>query len=381
LSEENRSGRFFERHPKKTLIIVSIAVFLGLDILIANTLEAVGIYDPPRKVQAGYRTRHPVYHHSLVPNTSSFETLWGYLEYRLYTNSLGFVDNVARHVELVAPGRRLILIGDSFTEGVGMSYADSFSGIVDKALAERGVEVLNAGVSSYSPIIYLRKIEHLIERGLTFDHLVVFIDISDIYDEVRRYKFDDQRNVVDRSPDGFGKRLRDWMSDNTIFYAYLRVWTRYLREDTKLDLLAGFAIDNSKARWTLEERPFELWGRAGLESAATHMDSLYRLSREQGFGLSIAVYPWPDQIWNADLDSRQVVFWQAWAKERDIPFINYFPLFIGDELDRDEVLKNYFIRGDFHWNEAGHALIAEGLLQHLDVVMLRSDGLRLPSAP
>lgn len=56
--------------------------------------------------------------------------------------------------------------------------------------------MLNAAVSSYSPIIYWRKIQHLIEdRKLDFDALFVFLDLSDPQDETF-YKLDSIGAVV-----------------------------------------------------------------------------------------------------------------------------------------------------------------------------------------
>ena len=57
-------------------------------------------------------------------------------------------------------------------------------GIIDKELKNENIEVLNAGVGSYHPSIYFDKISYLINNiNLEFDELVVFIDISDAYDE------------------------------------------------------------------------------------------------------------------------------------------------------------------------------------------------------
>ena len=51
-------------------------------------------------------------------------------------------------------------------------------------LEDDGVEVFNAGVVSYQPAIYWRKIRHLLQTvKFRFDEAVVFIDISDIFEE------------------------------------------------------------------------------------------------------------------------------------------------------------------------------------------------------
>ena len=61
-------------------------------------------------------------------------------------------------------------------------------GLIDNALKKK-YSVLNAGVSSYSPIIYWKKVEDLINiTRLEFDELIVYLDISDIQDEASVYK-------------------------------------------------------------------------------------------------------------------------------------------------------------------------------------------------
>ena len=62
-------------------------------------------------------------------------------------------------------------------------------------------------------------------------------------------------------------------------------------------------------------------------------------------------------------------FWSEWAEERKVSFINFFPNFIAESSERENIISKYFIEGDYHWNEVGHQLIAEGLLQHLDKIL------------
>ena len=45
----------------------------------------------------------------------------------------------------------------------------------------------NLGIVSYSPKIYLSKVNYLIQHGFNFNHVVVFIDISDLYDDTNFY--------------------------------------------------------------------------------------------------------------------------------------------------------------------------------------------------
>jgi hypothetical protein len=81
-------------------------------------------------------------------------------------------------------------------------------------------------------------------------------------------------------------------------------------------------------------------------------------------GLTVAVYPWPDQVLLGDRDSIQAAYWRAWAAENKTGFLDYFPLFVGVGDPRETVRRD-FIAGDIHWNEAGHRVIADLLVQHL----------------
>ena len=47
-------------------------------------------------------------------------------------------------------------LGDSFTEGLGLNYSDTFAGMLSDYSR---YEIINMGVTSYSPIIYWNKIK------------------------------------------------------------------------------------------------------------------------------------------------------------------------------------------------------------------------------
>ena len=263
-----------------------------------------------------------------------------------------------------------MLIGDSFTEGIGVRYEDTFAGLAAAALAPRGIEVLNAGVASFSPIIYLRRVQDLVEDvGLRFDHLVVFIDIGDIQDEVT-YAFDAQGNVVSKE----GRRLREERANRVQgrpFFLRSLALRRFLDRHTILLARLYAAADalltrgpRRAALWTVDAQAFEEYGPEGLEKARAHMDALRELLARHGIGLTVAVYPWPDQVLLGDRDSKQARYWRAWAAEKRAGFIDYFPVFVGVG-DAKETVRRDFIPGDIHWNEAGHRLVAEPLIAHL----------------
>lgn len=380
---------WIERHPGVALTFVLVAVMVTLDIAAGVGFRLVAGYSyfiRPQRIgwteylerERLYRVHNPLYDHDLAPLTSVDNVTWGPLVYRVDTNSLGFKDSRPRTVSLEADRPRVLLIGDSFTEGVGYSYAQTFAGLLDSTLARQGVEVLNAGVASYAPSIYARKIEYLLDDlGLEVDEVVVFIDISDAQDEAGVYRrLADGRIVTQseftgfglpapepaREPGAFGS-LKAALRENTIVLATI------LQAKDRIAAQAGesdsFPVNNDRSLWTIDSTVYEDYGREGVARMEESMTRLHELLGRHEVALTVAVYPWPDQVAAADLDSRQVQIWQRWSEERGVRFVNLFPAFIAGEANADPMvtLRRYYINGDYHWNEAGHRLVARTFLQ------------------
>lgn len=374
---------WFERNPKKTLAFIIIIGFIVLDFGAAAVLKALGLFEPSyttsKILEAHYRKQHPVFHHTLKANIDYDKAEWGRKFYTVHTNSLGFKDSRVREISLANTKKRILFIGDSFTEGVGFEYKDTFIGLLDKELQQNNVEVLNAAATSYSPIIYLRKVEYLLQTvGLKFDRLVVLIDLSDMADEALGYQFDPQRNVVSRStienvgvttqPKKAKLRKEDkpfsakeFFTNNTIILGRSRNLAGYLRNKLRP---WDKSLNRQRGRWTMDEKLYKEYGQQGLSLAKQHMNELKTLLDTHNISLTVAVYPWPDQIYYRDLNSKQVTFWQDWTDKHNANFINLFPTFI-NETDAQDIITRYFINGDIHWNKQGHALMANSLLKQL----------------
>lgn len=141
-----------------------------------------------------FRTRHPIYHHTLKPN---FDGLgyWGSWSYRVCTDGEGFKTQCESRPP-VSKTFDVAFLGDSFTEGVGLPYEQTFVGMVAAQTPE--LKIANLGVVSYSPSIYLAKLKALYAKGYAFKHLIVLIDIGDVYDEANSYDLHDETVVVDK---------------------------------------------------------------------------------------------------------------------------------------------------------------------------------------
>jgi hypothetical protein len=326
--EKHSKTNRFEKCPKATLMLILVPFVFVADLVLTGVYH-IQKYGTVHKYadRRALRESSPVFHHTLKENGQQGGQKWGHLSNPLYTNSLGFKDRRIRQVPLVSSNYRFLFIGDSFTEGVGFEYEKTFVGLVDMALANDHIEVFNAAVTSYSPAIYFKKIEYLLETvGFNFDHLIVFLDISDIEDEEKRYEIRDGRVVglISKS-----LRIKDFVYEYTgliknIWILAAKIQTAFLKdaETLRSPEEQRYGINRRRSLWTINNQVLHEYGHSGLEKSRHHMDLLYQLLRQHNKKMTIAVYPWPDQIVHADLNSRQVIFWEEWAKKHSVSLLH-----------------------------------------------------------
>tara|TARA_B100000315_G_scaffold130026_1_gene119700 strand:- start:872 stop:2050 length:1179 start_codon:yes stop_codon:yes gene_type:complete len=365
-------------------IIIYLFIFIVIDFSIGS------IRNP--KIPGVY---HPYYHHDIKAMFSG-KLRWGN-EYPMYTNSLGFKDRINREISLQSDKYRILFIGDSITEGVGVPYTETFVGVIENRVDLEKVELLNAGVISYSPKLYYLKIKYLLEiLGLKIDEIIVFIDISDIQDELVYESFISKENnkgkAIIRDVDSLLKEnsITYYFFRNTVFCRNCKI-LKYMRGEVKkfynkikslfdninefknldsttivergnnFDFNTIYENDNkSRYSWTDNKAIYNNWGRRGMMLAQTNMKKLTDLCKINGIRLNIVIYPWPYQIQKRDLNGLHVSEWTKFSENNGIKLLNLFPLFINDK-PVDLILANYFIEGDVHWNRLGHKLIANSL--------------------
>lgn len=362
----------FERNPRKTLFFTAVFFILVVDVL------ARVIFNPTEGYS--FRCSNPHYHHDFLPNQNA-ETAWGDRKYRVFTNSLGFRDGSMRDVPLASKNKRILLIGDSFLEGMGVSYENSVAGLLGNSLKGEATEVLNAAAVSYSPKLYFLKTRHLIvQRHLAFDEMYVFLDISDPHDEII-YKYWEPG-----SGSAFASGLRalsNFLQGHFFLYSYFAAKRRLNREKAVSNVFpaegsaeARFWVQDLKEYlrrsepekdrflWPNKQSALDEWGWEGLSLCKRYMTELQKLCDQHGIRLTLVVYPSPYQLTGSNLAGIPVTYWRSFTEERGIGFLNLFQAFIGREPP-ETVYAKYFIQGDTHWNEAGNLLVAETVLKHI----------------
>ena len=368
---------FLINNEKKVIFIIVIIFFFLLDFIITIFLNYFDTSLTCRNRHLNLIAEpHIIFHHGFKKNSIGR----GYGCEKIITNSLGFKDKEIKEIKNKNNIQRILFIGDSFTEGVGLNYEDTFVGIVDNNFQNSKIEILNAGRSSYSPIIHWRKIKFLLDNNITFNHLYIFLDISDPYDEFYSYELDKNLNVISQktntyipNPDSINpkmgiKTLKKIIKNNFTFLFYLSDYIYKSVLKSRYDSKEWYKWTRSKyERWTVEKNLYNKFGDHGIQLMEKYMNKIFYLANKNNFKITVAVYPRPTQIWYEDVDSIQVSFWKKWTEEKNISFINLFPLFVKKNITQAEkykILKKYYLNGDPHFNKLGNILIANEIIKN-----------------
>ncbi len=324
-----------------------------------------------------------VVHHKLPPDSNSE---WKKDEYT-YTqrvNSLGL-----RGHEIQAKKDpttyRILMLGDSFTMGAGVRDEQTFSFLLERSLnseqnnlLNRSVEVLNAGVNSYTPILSFLQLTKLAPQ-LQPNLVILNFDMSDLIQEVA------YRNAAIYGADGNitgvpGRKreikeiLRGWIDQNLyltrLALFFLDDWAQEFNEPTirtavvsahsktLMHTLSGDEVDR-KEQW---ENIFE----------SILKIKNYCENREIRFLLTL--YPWGHQVsdkeWlsgrtryipeDAVVSDKSVHLLEDFASHNNIALLNVFPAFRSYKGE-SSLYYNY----DMHWTPMGHKVMSRQLGQFI----------------
>ena len=351
------------------MVLYCLALFLAFDF-------AYSTFTRGQEQVRSARVYDPIYDHGLAPKFDGYD-IWGEARYRLITDSLGFKDASTRDVPLTSDMRRVLIIGDSFAEAIGLPYERTFAGLLNEAGQSRRdkVEFLDAGVASYSPSIYYKKVKYLLDRGLEFDEVVLLSDSSDVEDEATSYfciDDDPKYHQYCTTPPSVVPQSaikHDFFIDHFVVTNRVRITIKRWIQRQLGNRRASIDNDHNRIGWTTRNpdparyRPLGVDG--GIARSLENMGKLSDLLASRGIPLTIVVYPWAQQIAQNDRDSRQERLWRDFCPGRCKAFIDLFPVFFA-AADRDKNwYEHLYILGDDHFSAAGNRMLYEELAKRL----------------
>jgi len=332
------------------------SAFIAYDVWSGGSLSAA------RAPDLGFGIRSWTVHHALRP---------GYASPNVNTNSMG---QRSPEVAIPKPPRtiRVLLLGDSFTFGLRALDKDLFARRIEERLQEKfapmAVEVVNAGVLSYCPLLEYLQYRHQLQI-LEPDLVILNFDMSDVQDHLA-YSRD-----LRASPDGVPlfvtepslRRQVPSAMPKLLLFEWLgrRIQGIRGRVQSTLEGVA-FVRDQDRYLWALDGGP-EMDAEA--KSTMAPIANLAALLRHFEIPLVLATYPQPWQV-SADatplppirgqygigyntvhLNDRPFRKLAAFAAEQQLPFVDATP-----DFRRDAKPASLFLSNDFHFSPAGHTL-------------------------
>jgi hypothetical protein len=320
---------------------------------------------------------------------------YGSLKYKVKTDPFGF--RINENTDNQNPGElraSVIFLGDSFTYGINGPWNDIFVGQYAKNTKK---QVINAGVSSYSPTAYLYQYKKALNLDLlSKGHSVVIgVDISDVQDEaaywtdgpshpVKQIWRNSLNSDKNSKPINSGSSATRYLVKFKEFFPVTTLSLQYLRA-----LFSGPSYDQivlAQSSYTRsgfthmdwndlnKTSPFEgdggykpLGVEAGLSRLDRKIEEINKLAKVENARVYLLIYPWPAQIMYKDKYSWGLHIEKLCKKIKCSGVIDLI-----DELRQEANFRkknwysDWYVYGDIHFNSAGNEIIAKKLSQMVD---------------
>jgi hypothetical protein len=358
--------------------ILFLAGISALDILLGYIfLPFIDVHFSP------VRVLHPYFNHGFNQLAEGVE-VYGPLKPLYHINSLGMKDFKCREVPLKTTKHRILFIGDSFTEGIGYPYDSIFCGYLQSKVDSSKIEILNAGVASFSPKLYYLRLDYLINhQGLKIDEVYCLPDYSDVPDELF---YQDFKPELPGFWNGLGYGIQKFYRNHSIaYYTYSTISIKQYLKTNNLDKRFEFLywlktgdnynketnhqFLNFKGKWIDDEMISLPVTQKAIALADSNLNNLFKLCEQHHIKIHLIVYPGSDQVNDSGAfdqlelrNKRYVDIWKDMAKKSNVDFIDLFPLFVSRDSGNSVANKaSYYIQNDSHWNSAGHKRVADSL--------------------
>lgn len=365
-----------------TILIVLLICYFILEL----TIKFTGIAKLSKE-EHPYRSNDAVLHHILRPGSTGIVNSreWNH---EVSINSLGFYDEeISKQKPLGTI--RILMLGDSFTEGIFVDKDKTIAGQLEYKLKglQNGVsyDVINAGVSSYSPILeYLQLKEK--DLALSPDIVVLNFDITDVQNdqEYSRYAvFSEGELVAVPNPDSSGTTVSssvkspilDFFRRHSYSYQFLAfnmqniAWKKRVG-DISIDYLAVArdSENNYDEAWTL---------------TFNYILKIKKISEENGAKFILVIYPWPHQVSTEYWLTRNKYYIdkklyseepfdkvRAFAKENNIELVDTVSVI--KEVAAQKNAPKLYWDYDFHMTEAGLGIVADSIYEFISANLINN---------
>tara|TARA_B100001964_G_scaffold224758_1_gene271895 strand:+ start:646 stop:1815 length:1170 start_codon:yes stop_codon:yes gene_type:complete len=380
-------------HLIKNFLIIFL-VYLIADIIIFYLVPTT--VKDKLFVNRAHRIKSYYYHHDFRPKVSFYDR-WGYERYKINTNNLGFKDSSKRNVKFKKTN--ILFIGDSFTEGVGLSFNDTYVGIISRKLKinNNEIEVLNAGVQSYSPKVYYAKLYDILYRKkYPITHIIVMISGGDVYDDFNKYGSISKKNILLHQDfqNLFILKFINFIKGNTFLYQLItritppkvisnliasifnekdkvQTYTNYEEKLKKInyhEIMSFKFLTNPDYEYFYDDKKFNDWGKKGILNSSQYLKKISQITKEKNIKLDILYAKDAPLVLSKPIEKNLKFLLDTFKKETisgigNFYYINEYSLGYSDSI---EAYKNLFYIGDHHWNKIGNKKVADEIMKKVN---------------
>lgn len=351
-----------------------ILIVLILDITLGKFVHKKFIKKKLQDVNLDHGKSSKIFDHDFEKNVNKIVG-WGDKRVKFCTDDNGFRVSCDYKIKKNKTFD-IVIIGDSMTEGVGLEYEQTYSGLISNHFISK--KIANLGQTSYSTAIYYAKINHFLKNGYKFDEIVVFLDPSDIRDDALCYSLNGEVVVRRKTFQGCMDNLSDKKMKYKIFFqnnfrlinTSLGIIKKNLVNFGFLDEKISEAIlNNSSSEWAFnykKENFNNLTFNQVINISLQNMNLLYQVLNKNDIKLSLVIYPHPANLFHNKKKSNYEEIWKRFCEKKCNKYINLMPFFIKELNDNNftSIYKKYYIKNDVHFNKQGNKFIADLFIEN-----------------
>lgn len=293
--------------------------------------------------------------------------VWGSEKYKLCSDKSGFKTSCKNKNKLIK-NYKLAIIGDSNIEAVGLNHESSLVGLIEEY---KNFDVANLAIQSYSPTIYLKKIKTLLDNGYKFNHIIVFIDPSDLVDEADYQLVNDKIFIGKNNKTQKTKKFLK----NIFPFTYKIAWyfkKFYLTDENNLNNCEIREKCNSRWSWSIKDHgkvgELKLSIKEASDKLINNLEELNLILKKNKIKFSVGIYPYPSHLKydNANSKYKEIIENFCIKKNYCNNFFDlYTPLFQMYEINKTIINEIYFEK-DVHFNKTGNKILFEILKSKYD---------------
>ena len=291
---------------------------------------------------------------------------------KITTNEMGLRSN--KIGKRFLKDNNILIFGDSFTFGVGIEYENTYVGLLEKRLKD--YSFYNFGVGSYSPSMHLYRLEEAIKNNLMPKKIILFLDLTDIYDEGKRWKNKNNSlkpslsyNQIETSQVKRKFKHKN-LQISVMLASKINYNLRILRnrigksinkknksEKVKTSFQGSFTytpIKNlNKVFWT-EEIFYK-----GIDKIKDKIKRISNIAKNNDSEFFLVIYPWSETLVYGQKSFNWEKFGKNLCSEFDCNLINTFNEFREEKDNNVNWYSDLYFIGDEHFNDGGNLFMAD----------------------